>query len=509
MPLDAVLTRTRWLPPLLLLVAGALQTLTFSPFHWWWLGPPAILLVLLACLQADPKALFRAGWLMGLGLFGTGASWVYISISVYGNTSAPIALLLTAAFVAGLALFPALTFWAWGKLAGTHPVRRLILFPALWILGDWVRGWLLTGFPWLYLGTAHVDGPLAGYAPLFGVFALTFLVVASGVALYGLIWLLSRQRRAAAAALAAPLLLAWLAGPLLAKFNWTERQPEPISVAAMQGNIPQQIKWDPEFLIEQIHIYLDLSAEDWNRDLLLWPETAIPLPQDRAAPIFERILDELGPNSTLITGIPWHGFSERLEDFTYHNSIMALGQGDGFYHKRKLVPFGEYVPMEQWLRGLIGFFDLPMSSFTRGPAQQSPLRVRDKRVMPFVCYEIAYPDFVATHARHTDLLITISNDGWFGHSLGPLQHQQIARMRALETGRFLLRGTNNGITAIIDDRGQVTDTIPQFTRDTLRGEVYLVKGNTPYMQAGSWPILTLAAILIVFVREREIRKDNI
>ncbi|MEP1706140.1 MAG: apolipoprotein N-acyltransferase, partial [Marinobacter sp.] len=210
---------------------------------------------------------------------------------------------------------------------------------------------------------------------------------------------------------------------------------------------------------------------------------------------------------TLITGIPWYGFSDRIEDFTYHNSIMAIGSGGGIYHKQKLGPFGEYVPLQQWLRGLIGFFDLPMSSFSRGPANQSPLEANGIRIMPFICYEVAYPDFVATNARNSDMLLTISNDGWFGDSIGPLQHLQIARMRALETGRYMLRGTNNGVTAIIDEKGQITETIPQFERAVMTGEVYAAEGNTPYMQSGSWPVLTLAAILIVFVRERVIPRN--
>jgi apolipoprotein N-acyltransferase len=272
----------------------------------------------------------------------------------------------------------------------------------------------------------------------------------------------------------------------------------------MQGNIPQQIKWDPDFLKEQIVTYLTMTEPNWDADLILWPETAIPIPQDQAGSLIEHIAGRLGDHGTLITGIPWYGFSDRREDFTFHNSIMAIGNGEGIYHKQKLVPFGEYVPLEGLLRGLIGFFDLPMSSFTPGPAHQPPLRANGLKVMPFICYEVAYPDFVAFNSRHSDLLLTISNDGWFGDSIGPLQHLQMARMRALETGRYLLRGTNNGVTAIIDHKGRIRQRIPQFERATLVGQVRTATGSTPYMQTGSWPVLTLALILVVFVRERQI-----
>lgn len=497
----------RWLSAATLVVAGALQTLTFSPFHLWWLGPVSLLLTLLVTIPLAAKKLFAAGWLTGLGLFGSGASWVYISISEYGNTPILVAVLLTAAFVAGLALLPALAFWFWGKLAKDSAVRRLILFPAIWILGDWLRSWLLTGFPWLYLGTAHTDGPLAGLAPVVGVHGLTFWIAASSAAIFATVWLIARQRHISAGIVAVTALIPWLAAPALNRVDWTDISAEPISVAAMQGNIPQQIKWDPEFLKDQIVAYLGMTESYWDTDLILWPETAIPIPQDQAGKIIEHIEENLGEESTLITGIPWYGFSERAGGFTYHNSIMAIGNGEGIYHKQKLVPFGEYVPLEGLLRGLIGFFDLPMSSFTRGPENQAPLQANGARVMPFICYEVAYPDFLARNAVNTDLLLTISNDGWFGDSVGPLQHLQIARMRALETGRYMIRGTNNGVTAIIDNKGQITARIPQFERAVLTGEVFTASGSTPYMVTASWPILTLALILIVFVRERIMPKS--
>ena len=505
--LTSLLSEQPWLRAATLLVAGALQTLTFSPFNWWWLGPVSVALILLCCLPLASQKLFRAGWLVGLGLFGSGASWVYISISEHGNTSMPLAIILTVIFVAGLALFHGLAFWAWGKLAKDSIIRRLLLFPAVWILGDWVRGWLLTGFPWLYLGTAHVDGPLGGFAPLVGVHGVTFLVTVTGGAAIASWWLARNTRYASAAIVAVVALLPWLTGPAVSTAQWTTLDEEPTTFASMQGNIPQQIKWDPDFLRDQIVAYLELTADHWNSDLILWPETAIPIPQDQAGKVIDHIGEELGENSTLITGIPWYGFSDSIEDFTFHNSIMAIGSGGGIYHKQKLVPFGEYVPLQQWLRGLIGFFDLPMSSFSPGPSDQAPLDANGTNIMPFICYEVAYPDFVARNASNAGLLLTISNDGWFGDSIGPLQHLQIARMRALETGRYMLRGTNNGVTAIIDHKGRITETIPQFERGVLTGEVYSAEGSTPYMQSGSWPVLTLAAILVVFVRVRVIPKN--
>jgi len=480
---------------------GALQTLTFAPFDWWPLGPVSILLLTWLVWYRD-RGLFRLGWLLGLGLFGTGASWVYVSIHEFGNTAAPLATFLTSLFVAGLALFPALTLWSLGKLAPSQSNRRLWLLPAVWVLGDWFRSWLLTGFPWLYLGTSQVDGPLAGWAPILGVYGVTLLIAATGTLLFGAWRRLRRGHRGGAVVCLTVMLVPWLCGPLLNRIDWTHPDGKPLRVAAAQGNIPQLIKWNPKFLTHQIQTYLKLTRHQWDRDLILWPETAIPLPQDDAQAIIKHIRRKLGPRSTLLTGIPWYGYDARAGRNAFHNSIMAIGDGSGIYHKQKLVPFGEYVPLEKYLRGVIAFFDLPMSDFTPGPPHQRPLKVDGYRVHPFVCYEIAYPDFVADRVSGTAFIVNISNDGWFGHSLGPLQHLQIVRMRALETRRDILRGTNNGITALINRHGDVVKRAPRFTEATLTGTLTPVKGNTPFMETGSWPMIILSLVLVVLARQR-------
>ncbi|MGM0450996.1 MAG: apolipoprotein N-acyltransferase [Pseudomonadota bacterium] len=486
-----------------LVATGALQTLAFAPFHLWPAALVSLVLILVLCSGRDARALFRDGWFLGVGLFGSGASWVYVSINEYGMTAAPLAAVMTLLFAMGLALFPAIAFWCWGRLAGHHTGRSLWLFPAVWVLTDWVRGWLLTGFPWLYAGTAQVDGPLAGWAPVLGVHGVTFIMAATAALLVAA-W---RHYRAkpywVPTAFAAAALVPWLLAPLVSLVEWTQPQGDPLSVAAVQGNISQHDKWDPDKLREQIRIYRELTEPLWGRDLILWPETALPATQGQASQVLDALESRaFDADTTLVTGLPWYGDSPHYAEPVFHNSLMTVGPGQGTYHKQRLVPFGEYVPLESLLRGTIEFLSLPMSVFRPGPDNQSPLQVADARTHPAICYEIAYADFVAQHAVDTGFLMTVSNDAWFGRSHGPFQHHQIARMRALETSRELLRGTNNGITSIVDREGRIRETARHYERDVLKGQIQPVTGRTPFMATGSWPVVTLAAIMIVFGRQR-------
>ena len=493
----------------LLLMAGGLQTLAFAPFFFWPAAILSFLVLVPLCLHRDARGLFRDGWLIGFGLFGTGASWVYVSIHEYSGTPAPLAILMTLIFVSGLSLFTAIAFWCWGKAGGDHPLRRLWLFPAVWVLMDWVRGWLLTGFPWLYVGTAQTDGPLAGWLPVLGVHGATLLTVGTSilllVAFHG-----ARQRRPRAALPALGVaLLPWLIAPLLQPIDWTTPEGSPLSVAAVQGNISQHDKWDPEKMRAQIRTYRALSEPLWDRDLILWPETAVPATQGQAARILDALETRaLETDTAFVTGIPWYGNTPHYPRPVFHNSLITLGRAQGVYHKQRLVPFGEYVPFESVLRGTIQFLNLPMSVFRPGPENQNPLRLAGVSVHPFICYEITYADFVARNSQDTGFLLTVSNDAWFGHSIGPFQHQQIARTRALETGRPLLRGTNNGITAIVDSKGHVVERATHYERDVLTGSIQPVTGQTPFMLASSWPVLTLAAIMIVFGRQRQMQVDG-
>ncbi|MBF7052151.1 apolipoprotein N-acyltransferase [Halomonas sp. KAO] len=468
---------------LLAAAAGVLTTLTASPFELWWLGPVAAGLIYLGIHALTPGQAALRGWCYGLGLFGSGASWVYVSIHDYGYTGIPLALLLTVLFVAGLALFPAVTLWLYRRLTG--PRLAWLSFAGAWVLGEWLRTWLFTGFPWLLLGTSQVDSPLAPWAPVGGVYLLSLITALTGSLGVELL----RRRWWAALPVAA----LWLA-PMALPAQWTNPAGEPLRVALLQGNLDQAIKWTPAGQREAANRYSALTRahSDDAPDLIIWPEAALPMFEREARPILERVQSNLAPGTALLTGI-----LQRDDAGLYYNSVIGLGDVEGEYRKTHLVPFGEYLPLESLLADTIAFFNLPMPAMTPGPEGQAPLRAAGTTIGNAICYEIIYPDRVAAQARQAALLLTVSNDTWFGRSIGPLQHLQMARLRALENGRYVIRATSNGVTAIIDAQGRITTRAPQFEMTSLGGEAIPMQGLTPFTRTGSWPTWLLAALMVL------------
>ncbi|MDT8895347.1 apolipoprotein N-acyltransferase [Halomonas sp. I1] len=463
--------------------AGVLTTLSAAPFMLWWLAPVAAGLLYAGLPALSPRQAAWRGWSYGLGLFGTGTSWVYVSIHDYGYTGVPLAVALTALFVVALALFFAVTLWLYRRLAG--PRFAVLTFAGAWVLGEALRTWLFTGFPWLLLGSGQVDSPLASWAPVGGVYLLSLIAALSGALGVELL------RRRWWAAL--PLASLWLV-PLALPQQWTQPAGEPVRVALLQGNLSQLIKWTPEGQRTAIDTYRHLTEalDDTPLDLVIWPEAALPMFEDQARPVLDSAQASLSPETQLLTGI-----LQRDGEGNFYNSVIGLNGVQGEYRKRHLVPFGEYLPLESLLRGAIAFFDLPMPAMTPGPDGQAPMVAAGTRIGNAICYEIIYADLVANQARHAEVLLTLSNDTWFGDSLGPQQHLQMARLRALENGRYVVRATSNGVTAIIDPRGRTTDRLPQFEAATLIGEYTPMEGLTPFTRTGSWPVWLLAALLVL------------
>jgi apolipoprotein N-acyltransferase len=465
-------------------LAGGITIFAFSPFNISYLAflTPAILLLL--WLNSSYQRATVQGFVFGLGMFGFGVSWVFISIHRYGGTGILLSSLFTLGFVALLSSMLAIQGYVLNRFWPKNNLRKiLIAFPTSWVLMEWVRGWLFTGFPWLYLGTTQVHGILGGFAPLVGTYGTSFFVVFVAALIVALLYSRKLTRLFAFVTLVVVILL----GITLKSINWTKPIDAPLPVALVQGDIPQQLMWSDSSVIQHIQKYIRLTKPYWQTSLIVWPENTIPVPLTYAGGILNPLQKALLPNGALLTGIP----VPTSQGETYYNSMLGLGNTHGLYHKRHLVPFGEYVPFAQWLRGLITFFNLPMSSFVPGEAHQKLFRLHHIYIAPYVCYEIAYSHLVLSDLPKANLLVVISNDAWFGDSIAAWQHLQIAQMQALSAGRPVLFTTNNGITAIVNAKGKLQKTAPRFKAVVLRGSVQPMIGETPWVFLGDWPILLM------------------
>jgi apolipoprotein N-acyltransferase len=484
-------------------VLGAVSVLGFAPVYWFPV-PVATLAGLVWLWQRGRSAgqAFVLGLGFGLGYFLTGTSWVYVSMHDFGGMAWPVAGFATAFFCSYLALFPALAGWAFARLSAPCWARLTIVFPALWVLAEWLRGWLFTGFPWLAVGYSQSPhGPLSGFAALLGVYGVSLLAAASAGLLIWIAAALAGTRgemppRRARALLSHPallvLVLLWALGWGLQHIHWTAPAGEPVIVSLIQGNIEQDIKWHPESARASLGTYLELVQGTLGR-LIVLPETALPvlnvdLPQD--------YLDALArparaKDGDLLTGIPEYVQSDPPR---YYNSVMSFGtRPTQVYRKYHLVPFGDYVPRWSFLTWIMGTLQIPMSDFSRGEPYQRPLQAAGQRVAINICYEDAFGEEIIRQLPEATLLANFTNDAWWGKSAASDQHLQIAQMRSQETERFMLRATNTGVTAIIDERGHVVAGVPQFVIAVLEGQAQGRTGSTPYILWGNWAVLALAA----------------
>lgn len=466
-------------------VAGAVLPLAYAPFGLFPLAVLAPAVLFWLWLDTPPREAAWRGFWFGVGMFGVGVSWVFVAFHDFGYAGIPLSTLLTGLFVAFLALYPALFGYLAARLfPGGNAIKMLCVLPAGWVLFEWLRGWFLTGFPWLHLGYSQIDSPLRGLAPVVGVYGVSLATAVSAALLLAA---LRRRRRPAALSV---LLALWLVAGLAARVDWTAPSGPAFAVSLIQGNIPQEVKWRPEALNHSLDLYRQLTLAQTDARLILWPEAAVPafyheVKDFYLAPLAQ-ILQTRGQE--LILGIPVLDAGSRR----YYNSMVVMGREPGVYHKRHLVPFGDFVPLEKWLRGLIRFFDLPMSGFSPGPSAQPLLHAAGHTVAVAICYEDAFGEEWIPGLPEAALLVNATNNAWYGNSLAPHQHLEISRMRALETGRYLLRVTTNGVSAIVAPDGVVVAAAPQFKTYTLNGTVRPMAGATPYVRTGNIPVLLVA-----------------
>ncbi len=475
------------------IIAGIIMPFAFAPYDLPVLALLSLVLIMLCWSGISPKRAFARGWFYGLGMFGFGIYWVHISMNQFGGIGVPLSVFLTALFVMFYALFPAITGYLARRFAdrGEHQLAReyLIIVPAVWVLFEWVKGFLFTGLPWLSVGYSQIDMPISGFAPLFGVYGISYAVVLSaGFITY---WLLSGLK---ATKIALPaLILLWLIPGLLKQVQWSDPIDEPIQVSMIQANIPQDQKWLYKQRQPTLDLYTRLSRENWKSDLVIWPETAIPATYDQILPFLKRVAQEARMNhSELLVGLPVYN----KQDNQYFNSMLSLGAKESFYEKKHLVPFGEYLPMKSVLGEVIDFFDIPMSDFTPGRQEKPILYVAGQKAGVSICYEDVFGEEVADALPEATFLINASNDAWFGDSSAPHQHLQIAQMRSLEMARYMVRSTNTGVSAFINDKGEIISSSPQFETHVLTDKIQPMTGMTPYAVFTNILVISIVFIML-------------
>lgn len=474
-------------------LAGAASVFAFAPFGLEPLAFLTLALLIHFWIDAPPRRCAWLGFWFGLGLFGAGVSWVYVSLSRFGGMPPVLAGIATALFCAFLALFPAAAGWMQARIPAPAGIRACLLIPAAWVLFEWTLTWIFTGFPWLAIGYTAAGWPLQGYAPLGGVYAVSFVTVA----IAGMLWLVAQHRPMFLIAIVAVVGV----GEALRHVEWSQKAGEPVSVALLQGNIEQEMKFRPERAATILLTYARL-AEGTRARLVIFPETALPAFLDRIDPAYLALLESVGKRNQgdLLVGVPFRNGAE------YYNSVVSLGTSPRqLYHKVHLVPFGEFVP--PGFGWTLSVLSIPLSDFSRGAPERAPLEVAGQRVAMNICYEDVFGAEMARSLPEATMLVNVSNVAWFGDSLAPAQHLAIARLRAIETGRMHLTATNSGITAAIDRDGRVLKRLPQFTEDRLEIEAQGYTGATPYVKLRDWPVvlLSLAILAAAVIRARRTR----
>jgi apolipoprotein N-acyltransferase len=479
------------LPAFTAFPAGAALALGFAPFNLW---PLAVLCPVALLLMWQGAAPRRAAWLgfwFTAGLFLAGTYWIYHSVHIIGNAPIWVAVFLMAGMISILAGYSALFGYAQARwLPRTGMLRGLVALPCAWVLVEWFRGWFLSGFPWLALGYTQLDTPLAGFAPLLGVYGVSLLVLVCAGSLTAAV-LSSGKRRLMALVLA---VTPWIAGLALEGHEWTQRSGEPVTVAIVQGAVPQELKWSREQRDRTLELYRNLTEPHLGAQIIVWPEATLPGLAHELVNYLQSLWgDSSAAGSNVVMGL----LRQDPDTLAVYNSILALGEQAQWYDKRRLVPFGEFFPVPSFVREWMKLMSLPYSDISAGKTDQPALRVAGQLLGATICYEDAYGSKQLAVLRDATLLINVTNDAWFGDSTAPHQHLEISRMRALEAGRPLIRGANDGITALIAADGHVMSTLAQFKPGVLTGSVQPRTGLTPYARIGNWPTITLCTILLV------------
>jgi apolipoprotein N-acyltransferase len=486
----------------LALAAGAALAASFAPLNFWPLAVLAPAVLMWLWQDATPREAARLGFCFSAATFAAGTYWLYISIHGFGGAPIWLAFFLMLGLAAIMGLYHAALGYAAARwLPRTGAARWLIALPASWLLIEWWRGWFLSGFSWLSLGYSQTDTWLAGFAPLVGVYGISALLLVSAGALAMLALGTRRARLIAALVLVVP----WLSGAGLRQISWTHASGAPVAVAVIQGAIPQDEKWLATNRETTLKLYQSLTEQALGMPgvrLIVWPEAATAGVANDLVPYLDILYGKARAHHVaLVMGILRAESApkgEGAEGVRYFNSVLALDDTVSWYDKAHLVPFGEFFPVPHFVRSWLRLMTLPYSDFTPGAPRQPPLPAAHLQLGATICYEDAYGSSMLAVLRRADALVNVTNDAWFGHSTARYQHFQIARMRALEAGRYLVRAANDGISGIIGPHAEVVARAPEFHPVVLVATIVPLEGLTPYALVGNWLIVCLAAMALAY-----------
>jgi apolipoprotein N-acyltransferase len=478
---------------LMFFLSGAILMLSFAPVGWYLLQPLILLPLLYGFLISNPRTAAAYGFCFGAGLFLAGTYWLYISIHVFGQAPLLLAIFLMLALVVIMGFYYAAAGWLTARLSGGNAMRLLLVAPSVWVAIEWIRGWFLSGFPWMSLGYGQIDSPLAGIAPVLGVYGISLAVVFSATA--ALVVVAGNVGRQLRWPLVAAALLPWVAGFLLQNVQWTEAAGPAVRTTIVQGGVSQDRKWLPEQFRPTLSSYRNSLMKHPDSQLVVWPEVAIPSYIDLVEDYIRALQSDLVlQDQALIFGI----LERDVDSMRVYNSVVMLdGAGRQIYRKRHLVPFGEFFPVPDFMREWMRLMSLPNSDISPGDAVQPLLQTPGgQKLSVAICYEDAYGAEQLYAMPDATILINVSNDAWFGDSIAPHQHLEIARMRAVEVGRPVVRATNTGISTFISADGILGANVAQFVADAVTEDIVPHQGLTPYARSGNVPSIALVLLIV-------------
>lgn len=490
--------KNKHIADLSVLFAGLIFPFAFAPYNLPYLAFPLISLFLLSTLNQTNRRSFWRGWLFGFGQFVVAFSWIFHSVHTFGHAPAVVAVAMIVLLAAYCALFPGLAAYLTQRFFNKNKIVFLLIgFPLMWALTEWLRGYLFTGFPWLSLGTSQVDTSLAYFAPVFGALGIgAIMFVVAGLILFSVLEPYKTKY-------SVPAIVAFfIVGQLLSFVNWSQPVSDNLKVSLLQLSVTQDQKWRAEVKSPSMRWYYQQTKLLADSDIVVWPETAIPSFISRVKPYWNKVKKVAEKNdTTVLAGV----FMRNQETGRYYNSVVST-EGD-FYQKKHLVPLGEYMPFRSLFKVVREYFRFPMSNIESGADDQTLMKVAGYAIGTSICFEDVFDRSIRESLPEANILVNVSNDAWFKRTAEPFQHHQIARVRALESARYLVRSTNTGVSAIIGPKGEELVTSELFERTVISGDIKAMSGTTPYVFWGNYPLIILA-LVVLFWRGYSLHRES-